>query len=169
MDLKNFRRRAARNKEQLTGFLRKFDELVTEDLHDVVARIDAQVWQETDCLQCANCCKTMTPTYTPEDIKRISAHLNMKPAEFREKWLHQDADNGDWVNVSVPCQFLGADNKCSIYEVRPADCAEFPHHNKKPFDDYNDTFIGNVSRCPATYELVQRLRKAILREYNWSE
>lgn len=167
MDLKNFRRRAARNKEQLTGFLRKFDELVPEDLPELVTKIDTEVWLDTHCLECANCCKTMTPTYTAKDINRISAHLNMKPSEFRKKWLHQDDENGDWVNNSVPCQFLGEDNKCSIYEVRPADCAEFPHHNKKPFDDYNDTYIGNVTRCPATYELVQRLRKVILREYNW--
>ncbi|MCB0700750.1 MAG: YkgJ family cysteine cluster protein, partial [Chitinophagaceae bacterium] len=73
----------------------------------------------------------------------------------------------DWMNRSTPCQFLGDDNKCSIYEVRPDDCAGFPHHTKKDFDLYNDTYIQNVHRCPATYEMVSKLRKRIEKEYEW--
>jgi Fe-S-cluster containining protein len=71
------------------------------------------------------------------------------------------------MNKSIPCQFLGSDNKCGIYEVRPADCAEFPHHHKQPFDNYNDTFTQNLSYCPATYNLVQRLKKRVEKEYEW--
>jgi hypothetical protein len=51
--------------------------------------------------------------------------------------------------------------------VRPADCAEFPHHNKKPFDAYNDTFKNNLIHCPATLTLVDRLKKVIEKEYEW--
>jgi Fe-S-cluster containining protein len=169
MDLQNFRRRAARNKDGLIGFLKKLDDVVPEEMPALVAKTDAEVWAHVDCLGCANCCKTMTPTFRRPDILRISKHLGMRPKDFVAKWLHQDPENGDWVNNNVPCQFLGADNKCSIYEVRPLDCAEFPHHNKKPFDDYNDTFIGNVPRCPATYELVSRLKKAVERDYEWDQ
>jgi len=167
MELKNFYRRVARNKEGLRAFLRKLDVIVPEDMPELVAKADAEVWAGTDCLSCANCCKTMTPTYNRKDILRISKHLGMSPKAFSNKWLHQDPENGDWVNNEVPCQFLQADNKCSIYEVRPLDCAEFPHHNKKPFDDYNETFINNVEHCPATYDLVSRLKKKIERDYEW--
>ncbi len=167
MDLQNFRRRAARNKNGLVAFLQKLDEIVPEDMPEIVAKADAEVWAHTDCLTCANCCKTMTPTYNSKDIQRISGHLGMSPKEFKAKWLHQDEDNGDWVNNEVPCQFLQPDNKCGIYEVRPLDCAEFPHHNKKPFDDYNDTFIGNITRCPATYELAMKLKKVVERDYEY--
>ncbi len=93
----------------------------------------------------------------------------MSPKDFKAKWLHQDPDNGDWVNNLQPCQFLQPDNRCGIYEVRPLDCAEFPHHNKKPFDDYNETFIGNVPRCPATNELVVRLKKRLEQDYEGFE
>ena len=167
MDLKNFRRRAARNRDGLIQFLQKLDNIVPVDMPELVAEKDAEVWSHTNCLECANCCKTMTPTYNREDISRISAHVGMKPKAFIAKWLHQDPENGDWVNNEVPCQFLQADNKCGIYEVRPLDCAEFPHHNKKPFDDYNETFIGNVTRCPATYELIERLKKTVERDYEF--
>lgn len=167
MNIKQFKRKSAEQKEQLTSFLKKLDDLVPEDMPVVVAEEDAKAWGETDCLSCANCCKRMTPTYTREDVKRIAAHLNMSPGSFRDKWLKKDEENGDWININIPCQFLQADNKCSIYEVRPTDCAEFPHHNKQPFDLYNDTFAQNLSYCPATYNLIARLRKRIRREYEW--
>jgi len=53
----------------------------------MTAALEPEVWKEIDCLTCANCCKTMTPTYTTADIKRISAHFNQTPQEFKDKWL----------------------------------------------------------------------------------
>jgi len=166
MDLKKFRVVAGRKKRSLGEFLDKLDKKVPVDMEQLVAETDASVWQEVDCTTCANCCKTMTPTFTPTDIKRIAAHLNMDTASFKKKWLKKEADSGDWVNTTQPCQFL-EDNKCSIYEVRPSDCAEFPHHNKKPFDAYNDTFKANLIHCPATLLLVDRLKKRVEQEYVW--
>ncbi|MGC4079318.1 MAG: YkgJ family cysteine cluster protein [Rubrivivax sp.] len=167
MKFSQFKRRLASEHLELTAFLKKLDDIVPEEMPELVAEEDKKVWAETDCLSCANCCKTMTPTFTKEDIIRIAAHLQMTPKEFRAKWLYKEPDAGDWVNVTQPCQFLQADNKCSIYEVRPVDCAEFPHHHKKPFDNYNDTFIQNLAYCPATYNLVKRLKSRVEREYEW--
>jgi uncharacterized protein len=167
MDIKNFKKKAAKHKASLTAFLQKLDEIVPEDMPVLVAETDKQVWETIDCTTCANCCKTMTPTYKRSDVIRMSKHLGMKPKDFVEKWLRKEEDSGDWVNQSVPCQFLGADDRCTVYEVRPIDCKEFPHHNKKPFDLYNDTFIQNLHRCPATFTLVQQLKKRIEKEYEW--
>lgn len=166
MDLQAFRKKAYRKKAKLSAFLDKLDEIVPEDMPKLVAEAEAETWGEVDCMSCANCCKTMTPTFSKKDIVRISAHLNMEPKAFIDRWLKKDDENKDWVNKLQPCQFL-VDNKCSIYEVRPKDCAEFPHHNKKPFDLYNDTFKQNVHRCPATFSLVDKLAKRIEREYEW--
>lgn len=167
MKFSKFKKRLASEHLELMAFLKKLDEIVPEDMPQLVAEEDRKAWAETDCLSCANCCKTMTPTFTKEDITRIAAHLGMTPKAFRDKWLYKEPDAGDWVNTTQPCQFLQADNKCSIYEVRPLDCAEFPHHHKKPFDQYNDTFTQNLAYCPATYNLVKRLRDRVEREYEW--
>jgi Fe-S-cluster containining protein len=166
MDLKKFRITAARKKKSLSAFLDKLDTIVPEDMPALVAKTDAGVWKEVDCMTCANCCKTMTPTFNKADVRRISAHLDMKPKEFVDKWLIKEEDSNDWVNKVQPCQFL-VDNMCSIYEVRPADCAEFPHHNKKRFDLYNDTFKNNLVHCPATLLLIDRLKKKVEKEYEW--
>jgi Fe-S-cluster containining protein len=166
MDLEKFKITAARKRKKLSVFLDKLDEIVPEDMETIVAREDATVWRDVNCMECANCCKTMTPTFTKADVTRISAHLRMKPKDFTEKWLMKEDGGTDWVNKVQPCQFL-VDNKCSIYEVRPADCAEFPHHNKKPFDLYNETFKNNLVHCPATLMMVDRLKKVVERDYEW--
>lgn len=166
MDLKKFAKKAEKNKKPLKAFLRKLDKIVPEDIERVVAEEDAKMWQKVDCTECANCCKTMTPTFSKTDIKRIADHFSMTPKEFKAKWLYKEAETGDWMNRNTPCQFL-VDNKCSIYEIRPVDCAEFPHHDKQPFDDYNETYIQNLHRCPATYELVKSLKKRVERDYEW--
>jgi uncharacterized protein len=165
MDLKKFKITAARKKKSLHAFLDKLDNLVPDDMQEIVDKADAEMWQETDCTTCANCCKTMTPTYSIKDISRISAHLGMKPKDFKEKWLYKEAATGDWMNKLQPCQFL-ADNMCTIYEVRPVDCAQFPHHNLKPFDLYGDTYKANLMHCPATLALVDKVKKAVEREYD---
>jgi uncharacterized protein len=168
MNLKSFKAKAIRNKPKFARFLKKFDKKFIPNMLATQLQLDKQVWQEVDCLSCANCCKTMTPTYTPTDLKRIAGHLNMTVASFKDKWLMKDEDNGDWVNKSTPCQFLNLkDNKCSIYEVRPVDCSGFPHHTKKRFDNYNHVYEQNLDKCPATYNLVVKMEKWITTTYNW--
>jgi len=167
VDIARFRRRAARRKAGLAAFLQKLDAIVPEGFDEVVTAADTATWAEVDCTTCANCCKTMTPTYTTADVKRIAAHLGMTPIAFRKKWLYKEEETGDWMNRQQPCQFLRPDNLCGIYDVRPADCAEFPHHNKRPFDDYNDTYLGNLDKCPATMELVSKLKATVERDFEW--
>ena len=168
MDLQQFRRKARRNKAPLKAFLEKMDEKVPEEIQQLASETDKTVWEDVQCLNCANCCKTMTPTWNRADVLRISRHLGMRPKDFVEKWLYREEESGDWMNKSVPCQFLDlATNMCTVYEARPKDCREFPHHNKKPFDLYNDTFANNLVHCPATYLLVARLKKRIESEYEW--
>ncbi|HQV01310.1 MAG TPA: YkgJ family cysteine cluster protein, partial [Bacteroidia bacterium] len=87
----------------------------------------------------------------------ISKHLNLTVAAFTDKYLERDKK--DWVNKQQPCQFLGSDNKCSIYEIRPVDCAGFPHTHKN-----NPGFVGASSvnrdffwRCPIVYHVVDSI------------
>src|SRR5688572_21680749 len=102
----------------------------------------------------------MTPTFTNTDIRRIAAHFGETPDVFKKKWLRKDR-TGDYINKSLPCQFLDlTTNKCSIYAIRPADCAGFPHLPKK-MKDYVHVHKQNIEYCPATYRLVEKMMVAI--------
>ena len=116
-----------------------------------------EVFACTDCLECANCCSTTGPLFTDKDIGRIARKLRIKPSEFTEKYLRIDEDK-DYVLQQVPCAFLGEDNRCSIYDVRPKACREFPHTDRiKQYQILNLT-QKNVAVCPAVYEIVEKLK-----------
>jgi Fe-S-cluster containining protein len=54
---------------------------------------------------------------------------------------------------------------CSIYEVRPADCADFPHFHRRPSTDYFYIHKQNIEYCPATMLLVEKLKASIPAQY----
>lgn len=150
------------NRRRFRYFLTRLETVKPKGLDKIAAEVNKEVWAETDCLACANCCKTMTPTFTPKDIKRISAHFNQTPEEFKTKWLYKERGTGDMMNKKQPCQFLNLkDNKCSIYEIRPDDCSGFPHHTKKHFTDWVHVYKQNVEYCPATYKLVEKMMERV--------
>jgi Fe-S-cluster containining protein len=124
------------------------------NLHD-------EVFNCTDCLKCANCCTTTGPLFTYKDINRIAKHLKLKPSVFTNKYLKIDEDN-DFVLKQVPCAFLSEDNYCSIYNVRPKACQEFPHTDRIKQHQILKLTEKNVSVCPAVYEIVEKLKKIYL-------
>ena len=107
-----------------------------------------------------NCCKNYSPRFTPPDIKRISKYLGMKEGDFRDAYLRVDED-GDNVMKEMPCSFLGADNYCSIYEVRPTDCARFPYMDDDFMLKRQPLALKNSSFCPITYFVIERLIVAL--------
>ncbi|MDM1532452.1 YkgJ family cysteine cluster protein [Myroides marinus] len=125
-----------------------------QDIHD-------SVFKRTDCLSCANCCKTTGPLFTNADIVRIAKHLKMKPQQFIDKYLHIDEDR-DYVLQSLPCTFLDHENYCMIYDVRPKACREYPHTDRKKFNQISNLTLKNVAICPAAYEVVEEMKKRII-------
>ena len=113
-------------------YFQKLKKRTPKNLDVVIQDLHEKEFKKTDCLTCGNCCKTASPIFTNKDIERISKYFKMKVHKFTEQYLMLDEDN-DYVLQSVPCTFLGADNYCSIYEVRPKACREFPHTDRKKF------------------------------------
>jgi Fe-S-cluster containining protein len=162
VSLYSFRKKVSLYKKVFNKYLHRVAKLKPEGLDDLAEQLNTEVWQEVDCLSCANCCKKMTPTFTTKDIRRISKHLNMRPKDFRERWLKYEKKDKDWINQKQPCQFLDlSTNMCSIYEVRPADCANFPHLTKKKMIDYMHVHQQNLTYCPATFKMVEKMMEKI--------
>lgn len=162
VNIRSFRQKVKLNKKSFRSFLTRLEKKAPKNLHATMVQVDKEAWAETDCLTCGNCCKKMTPTFSPADIKRIAAHFELTPVAFKEKWLIHDKKADDWQNKKQPCQFLNlTDNKCSIYAIRPSDCSGFPHFTKKNPVDYMHVHKQNLEYCPATYKMVEKM-KALL-------
>ncbi|KRO67270.1 MAG: Fe-S-oxidoreductase [Cryomorphaceae bacterium BACL21 MAG-121220-bin10] len=131
-----------------------------KNLDQIMVRIHEQEFARTDCLQCGNCCTTTGPLFTDKDITRIAKTLRMKPLQFITRYLKVDKE-GDYVLQSVPCAFLGTDLHCSIYDDRPKACREFPHTDRKKFQQISHLTIKNVAICPAAFNIVETLKSEI--------
>ncbi|MFR9166766.1 MAG: YkgJ family cysteine cluster protein [Dysgonomonas sp.] len=123
-----------------------------------IQSIHEEAVSEIDCLSCANCCRTLGPAIQDKDIERISKHLKTKPSTIVEEYMRIDED-GDYVFRIMPCPFLMEDNYCSIYEVRPKACREYPHTDRKKFSQIYKLTVKNSETCPIAYKVLVDLTK----------
>ena len=129
-------------------------DLLMQELHD-------EEFSKTDCLTCANCCKTSSPIFTDKDVSRIAKHFRMKEVNFISQYLQRDEDDF-MVLQQAPCTFLDEnDNTCTIYDVRPKACAEYPHTNRKKFIQLTNLTLKNTEICPAAFNIVEELKKKL--------
>jgi Fe-S-cluster containining protein len=134
--------------------------LSTEKLDLTSKSFHNQVFEEIDCLECANCCKTTPAILTTSDIKRIARHIDLPPKTFKHRYVLEDLD-GELSFKSVPCVFLREDNKCSIYEVRPESCRDYPHTASGAFKKRLQIHRENMDICPAAFEIIRRMQASL--------
>ncbi|WP_420379002.1 YkgJ family cysteine cluster protein [Gilvibacter sp.] len=141
-------------------FFAKLKKRPPKHLDALMVELHEDEFTRTDCLECANCCKTTGPLFTDKDIDRLAKLFKMKQQQFIETYLRIDEDS-DYVLQSVPCPFLGADNYCSVYDHRPKACREFPHTDRKKFQQISNLTLKNVAICPAAYNIVEEMKKRL--------
>jgi len=151
--LYNWQKKSAEKQKQFKQFLYKSDK--NKVLRQLPA-LHEEAFQKVNCLSCAACCKNYSPRFKTPDIKRISRHLKMREGNFIDTYLKVD-DDGDFVVQSLPCPFLSPDNFCTIYDVRPSDCARFPYTNEDVIIKRPQLTLKNSTFCPITYHVLDRL------------
>ena len=160
-DLENLTRLAKEAKQENIKYFKRLKKRTPKRLDLVMQEIHNDEFERTDCLTCANCCKTTSPMFTYKDIERIAKHLKMKVADFTAQYLKIDEDDFH-VLKSAPCPFLDEnDNSCFIYDVRPKACSEYPHTNRKKFIQLANITVKNTEVCPATYRMIEELKKRL--------
>lgn len=160
MNLDNFRKESTDLQKENQKFFKNLKKKKIKNLDELFHSTHEEVFKETDCLSCANCCKTTSPIFKPRDIKRISKHFRLKETQFIDKYLFEDEDE-DYVLKSSPCTFLGSDNYCSIYDFRPDACREFPHTDRRKMSQILTLTEKNTLVCPAVLEITERLKAKI--------
>ncbi|MFZ0488630.1 MAG: YkgJ family cysteine cluster protein [Salegentibacter sp.] len=158
--LENLPDRAKDKHKENKKFFSKLRKKPPKDLDRQMQELHEEEFARTNCLDCANCCKTTGPLFTNKDIERISKHLKLKPQQFIDQYLRIDEDK-DYVLQEVPCTFLDADNYCLIYDVRPKACREYPHTDRKDFHKISNLTIKNTAICPAAYNIVEEMKRRV--------
>jgi len=150
--------RAARAEPQTSSFIRKLGKKNKHQLDERVHQLHEEAFSQFSCLDCANCCKNISPIIYERDIDRISRYLRMKPSAFTEQYLKVDED-GDYVFRHSPCPFLMPDKYCSIYPKRPRSCRDYPHTDRKNFHKILDLAVKDTYICPVVFEIIEELKR----------
>lgn len=156
-----WREKAERNDEQNYRFLQglKFREYGF-DPDQAAGELHEQAFRTVDCTRCANCCKSMTVLLSEADVERIAPRLGLSVEQFTDRYLEADAEHAPLLKMrQQPCPFLGSDDRCTIYDVRPALCREYPHTDKERFASRAIQHSLNAKVCPAVFWIVEQLRR----------
>ena len=129
----------------------RFDEVA----HPVVEEITAQI----DCTTCGNCCRHQEPGVTPAEIETLANAKHMLPEDFKDHYVAWDREGVSFL-CKQPCVFL-AGNRCSVYTLRPASCADFPGLHRPRLKWRLPQVEENYSICPIVYNVVEKLRQIL--------
>lgn len=151
--LVNWQKKSADHQKQYKQYLHRADK---RKLLKALPALHEEAFEKIDCLQCASCCKQYSPRFKTPDIKRISKFLKIKEGDLINRYLYID-NEGDYVLKSKPCPFLGDDNFCSIYEVRPSDCHRFPYTDEDVLFKRPSLTLTNSTFCPIVYFVLEKL------------
>ena len=157
MNLAQHKEQVKFKRKENEQFFKRLKKVKPKVLDKLVHPLHDEVFECTDCLECANCCTTTGPLFTDKDIARIAKHLRIKPSEFVAKYLRIDEER-DYVLQSVPCIFLGKDNYCTIYDVRPKACKEFPHTDRIKQNQLLNLTEKNIVVCPAVFSIIEKIK-----------
>lgn len=160
MDLEEFKKRQRSRKKEIKKTIGKLKRIKPKVLDQAMHQAHDHAFKAINCLDCANCCKTTGPLFTKSDVDRISKHLRLKAADFEDRYLRRDEDQ-DLVFQSMPCPFLDSDNYCTIYEVRPKACREYPHTDRDKQHGILHLTEKNAAICPAVDHILQRMEELV--------
>ena len=148
---------AEKRKEINSKLVEKLKRKKPASLDQTFQELHQQVFEEIDCLKCANCCKTTSPIFYMKDIERAAKSIRMRPSDFIDQYLKID-DDKDYILKSSPCPFLDYENYCTIYKDRPTACREYPHTDRKRMVQILDLTLKNTHVCPAVARIFTHLK-----------
>ncbi|MGB0391936.1 MAG: YkgJ family cysteine cluster protein [Salibacteraceae bacterium] len=149
---------AEKNKKGIVRQTKRLRKMRKGEVDKIIHPLHEKAFEKIDCLECANCCKTTSPILTERDTQRIAKHLRMKAGEFSQKYLYLDEDQ-EYTLKTTPCPFLGDDNYCGIYDVRPRACAEYPHTDQVNQIGILQLTQTNATICPAVANIFNELER----------
>lgn len=150
--------RAAEKEPETRRFFARLRRKRPRALDGTMRALHESAFAETDCLACANCCRTTSPVFTERDVARLGRALGLRPGDVVARYLRRDADD-DLVLQQLPCPFLAPDNRCRVYDDRPRACADYPHTDRGQQRRRLGLTLRNSAICPAVFEIVEGLKE----------
>ena len=86
IDIEQTKIEAKRKKKSRLNFIKSLKNKKEHEIDVLFQRADHDVFEEINCLSCANCCKTVGPLFTDKDIEKNNKdqiyHLLKSPLDL---------------------------------------------------------------------------------------
>lgn len=152
----------------LRAYFKMQGRLSGEQIDKLVAATASRIWGSFDCTACANCCKEIGSCVTQAEISSMAAALSLPKDEFQAKYVGEEVapidrdepGTSQWMLRGNPCALL-KDNRCIVYEDRPAVCRDYPHLAKPSFNHRTLGMIERTYTCPVVYQVFEELKRQL--------
>lgn len=145
-------------KKEFKAIAQKIWKLKGREADKIIRQYHNDEFTTINCLECANCCKTLGPRLTHSDIERMSGYIKLPVKDFCDNYISVDND-GDYIFNISPCPFLQSDNYCSIYDARPRACRTYPHTDRNNIRGIIMICLKNTETCPVVYNIFEKLAR----------
>src|ERR1700723_3852386 len=121
-----------------------------DNIDGLVRTLSQKYFALIDCMQCANCCRSLHVEFKKSELHVIAKTLGQSRQAFQKRFM----SDGE---VNPPCPMLNG-KLCSIYENRPDVCRSFPHLEQPEFTSRLIGVIDNVAVCPIAFNAFEELK-----------
>jgi uncharacterized protein len=157
LNLDIIRQKSEELREENKRFKAFLKPIPTRMVDTYVQELEKEITASIDCTTCGNCCKVLEPPVDNEEVQRLAKLKNIHPDEFEKEYVGKEASTAIHFLKCQPCIFLQS-NSCSIYQDRPASCADYPHLHQPNIKYRWKTLMYNYAMCPIVYNVVEALK-----------
>ncbi len=137
--------------------------------HDFPERRFRRVAEDTeeniDCRACANCCRVAETNITKRDVERLAKAMRQTAKQIIATYTTSSAQEEDETILrrnENGCIFLDG-NDCTIYDIRPDTCRDFPHLVRGPASIQSRMWqmIDRATYCPIVYNSLEEYKDIV--------
>jgi uncharacterized protein len=159
-NLQVIKQAASARKEENNRFKDFLKQIPTLQVDGLVVELNEEVSSKIDCTICGNCCKILEPPINQQEIDRLADIKSLNTQEFESRYVGKEPSTSIKFLKCQPCIFLQK-SCCSIYEMRPASCADYPHLTQPNFKYRWKSVMANYSLCPIVFNVVEKLKEEV--------
>ncbi|MCF7832141.1 MAG: YkgJ family cysteine cluster protein [Candidatus Marinimicrobia bacterium] len=161
LNIEKIKRYAKQREDENWRFRTFLKGMDSENIDQIVHKLYETIRKKIDCTECGNCCNSLKPAVSQNEIRNLSSQLGMSIEIFEKKYLEKsDVKNNAFYFKDIPCKFL--DGKiCSIYNDRPETCGSYPHLHKSGFTSRSFFFLNQYEICPIIFNLYEQLKSKL--------
>lgn len=159
LDLQHIKQYAIRHQNDFRNFRAQVKKIPVTDFDQLALPIIQKITDAIDCTQCGNCCRIQEPGISQDELTVLAQQKGITPKEFSSQFVATDKDGIQFL-CKQPCIFL-QNTTCSIYNHRPASCADYPGLTRPGLKWRMNQLEFNYGICPIVFNVVETLKALV--------